>query len=68
MKLFVILNIIDSYCTIDILMIFLLTHAILKQLPIFTWDRVLFGLGYGVTLGIAAYFLDGYTSNSLDCL
>lgn len=47
--------------TVDILMIFLLIHAIIKQIPIFTWDRILFGLGYGVSLGIAAHFLDGYT-------
>ena len=47
--------------SVDILMIFLLTHAIIKQIPIFTWDRVLFGIGYGASLGIAAYFLDSYT-------
>jgi len=45
---------------VDILMIFLLTHAIIKQIPIFTWDRVFIGIGYGVVLGIVAYFFDNY--------
>ena len=47
--------------SIDILMFFLLSHACVKRIPIFTVKRVLIGLVYGVAMGAVAYlFVDIY--------
>jgi len=45
---------------IDVLMLFLLSHAFIKRIPIFTVKRVLIGVGYGIAMGTIGYFLDSY--------
>ena len=46
---------------IDVLILFLLSHAFIKRIPIFTPVRVLIGISYGVVMGTIGHFLgDGY--------
>ena len=41
--------------TIDVLVFFLLSHAFVKRIPIFTMKRVLIGIGYGIIMGTVAH-------------
>ena len=57
--MFLVVNIILN--TIDILMLFLLSHAFIKRIPIFTIKRVLIGIAYGIAMGAIGHFSgDGY--------
>ena len=54
--------------TIDILMLFLLSHACAKRIPIFTAKRVMIGIAYGITMGVGAQLLGddyGYIYRSI---
>ena len=43
--------------TIDVLILFLLSHAFIKRIPIFTPSRVLIGIAYGIAMGASGHFL-----------
>ena len=65
--MFLVTNVILN--TIDVLMFFLLTHALTKRIPIFTVKRVLIGIAYGFAIGTSTYLLgEGYTYRIISML